>query len=422
MRVVLFLALRQLWVRRALSAIAVAAVMLGVTMLVTIRGIQLGFRQKFLQTIVRVTPQVAVTDKEVSTESSVLARYASRYFRDLVATRVRHEAPEDRATRIKRPSEVLRAAQSMNEVEAASPVVAGAALLTYGGKELPCELRGIEPVSQDRVTAIREYLLDGDWASFAPSRDGVLLGAGAAQKLGVKVGDSLTIVGPRGVRQTAKIMGTFAFGVAAIDDARAFVPLKVAQTVLSRPDVVGRIEVRLTDPDEARSVAERMERLFGVEVESWQKVNASFLDLFVVQDIITAFIIGAILVVGGFGILAVQIMIVLQKTRDVALLRATGFRRGDILRMFLIQGAIVACLGAGLGDFAGHQILTAVSHIKLKSSTPFGRSDTMLVNDDPVMYLYGFGFALAVGLCASLLPALRGSRIEPVDVLRGQVT
>jgi lipoprotein-releasing system permease protein len=140
-----------------------------------------------------------------------------------------------------------------------------------------------------------------------------------------------------------------------------------------------------------------------------------------VQDVITAFIIGSILVVGGFGILAIQIMIVLQKTRDVALLRATGFRRRDILRMFLLQGAIVALLGAGLGDLAGHQILSAVSQIKVKASTPFGRSDSILVDDDPKMYLYGAGFALAVGLLASALPAIRGSRVEPVDVLRGMV-
>jgi lipoprotein-releasing system permease protein len=416
-RVVVFLALRQLWTRRLLSVIAVVAVMLGVMMLVAIRGIQLGFRHKFLQTIIRVTPQIAITDKELSTDPPLLARH----FRDFVAARVAHEATEERQSRIKRPSEVLRTTRGLEGVMAAAPSVGGSALLTYAGKELPCEVRGIEPVAQDRVTAIREYLLDGTWAEFAQSRDGVLLGAGAADKLGVKVGDTVTLVGPRGVRQTGKIMGTFALSVPAIDDGRAYVPLKMGQTVLSRPDIVSRIEARLADAEAAQLYAERIQRLFGVEVESWQKTNASFLGLFAVQDAITAFIIGSTLVVGGFGILAIQIMIVLQKTRDVALLRATGFRRRDVLRMFLLQGAIVALVGAGLGDLAGHQILSSVSQIKLKASTPFGRSDSILVDDDPKMYFYGAGFALVVGLLASALPAIRGSRVEPVDVLRGMV-
>jgi lipoprotein-releasing system permease protein len=179
--------------------------------------------------------------------------------------------------------------------------------------------------------------------------------------------------------------------------------------------------VRVDDPETAELYAQRMQQLFGVEVESWQKVNASLLGLFTVQDIITAFIIGSILVVGGFGILAIQIMIVLQKTRDVALLRATGFKRIDILRMFLMQGAVVASIGGLLGSVAGHFILSAVSTIELKASTPLGRSDHMLVADDPKMYLYGLAFALLVGLLASVLPALRGARVEPVDVLRGMV-
>jgi lipoprotein-releasing system permease protein len=417
LRVVMFLALRQLWSRRLLSVIAVMAVMLGVMMLVAIRGIQLGFRLKFLQTVIRVTPQIAITDKELSVEPPLIARY----LRDFVAARVAHESPDERQTRIKRPTEVLRTARALDGVMAAAASVGGSALFTYAGKELPCEVRGIEPVAQDQVTPIREYLLDGTWAEFAQSRDGVLIGIGAAEKLGVKVGDTVTLVGPRGVRQTGKIMGTFAFSMPAIDDARAFVPLRMGQTVLSRPDIVSRIEVRLADPEAAPLYAERMQRFFDVEVDSWQKVNASFLGIFAVQDIITAFIIGSTLIVGGFGILAIQIMIVLQKTRDVALLRATGFRQRDILRMFLLQGAIVALIGAGIGDFAGHEILSAVSRIKLKSSTPFGRADSILVDDDPKMYLYGAGFALAVGLLASALPAVRGSRVEPVDVLRGMV-
>jgi lipoprotein-releasing system permease protein len=417
MRVVFFLALRQLWERRLLSAIAVLAVTLGVMMLVSIRGIQLGFRHKFLQTIIRVTPQVAITDQELSTEPPLLARWLQKF----VAARVAHEAADDRKSRIKRPSEVLRAVRGLGGVRAAAPSVSGSALVTYGGKELPCEVRGIEPVPQDEVTTIREYMLDGSWAEFAQSRDGMLLGTGAAQKLGVKVGDTVTLVGPRGVRATAKVMGTFSFSVQAIDDGRAMVPLKMGQTVLSRPDIVSRIEIRLGDPDLAQLYAERMERLFGVQVESWQKVNASFLSLFVVQDVITAFIIGAILIVGGFGILAIQIMIVLQKTRDVALLRATGFRRRDILRMFLLQGALVALTGAAIGNVSGHFILEGVSHIKIKASTQFGRADTLLVDDDPQMYLWGAAFALAVGLAASAIPAWRGAKVEPVDVLRGMV-
>ena len=133
MRVVIFLALRQLWERRLLSAIAVMAVMLGVMMLVSIRGIQLGFRNKFLQTIVRVTPQVAITDKKLSAEPPML----SAFYREPVAARIAHETEDDRRTRIERPGEVLRAVSSLEDVRAVAPSITGSALVTYAATELP---------------------------------------------------------------------------------------------------------------------------------------------------------------------------------------------------------------------------------------------------------------------------------------------
>ena len=110
------------------------------------------------------------------------------------------------------------------------------------------------------------------------------------------------------------MVGTFYDGVPAIDNSRGYVTLRNAQTLLGRPDIVGRIEIRLADPEAAdRRTPSACERMFGYDAESWQETNANFLGLFAMQDIITAFVIGAILLVGGFGILAIQIMIVLAE-------------------------------------------------------------------------------------------------------------
>jgi lipoprotein-releasing system permease protein len=130
--------------------------------------------------------------------------------------------------------------------------------------------------------------------------------------------------------------------------------------------------------------------------------------------------VGAILAVGGFGILAIQIMIVLQKTRDIAILRSYGYRRGDILAIFLLQGGVLAMVGAILGDLLGHQLVTFLGTLKIKQEG-LVKSETFLVYDDPKFYVYGVIFALGTGLVASLIPALQGSRVEPVDVLRGQI-
>jgi lipoprotein-releasing system permease protein len=160
--------------------------------------------------------------------------------------------------------------------------------------------------------------------------------------------------------------------------------------------------------------------MFGYDAESWQETNANFLGIFAMQDTIIDFVVTAILSVGGFGILAIQIMIVLQKTRDIAILRSVGFRRSDILAAFLLQGAIIALVGAAVGDVVGHYVIVALSHLKTHQEG-LVKSETFLVHDDPRFYWYGTAFALLVGLLASVIPALRGSRVEPVDVLRGQI-
>jgi lipoprotein-releasing system permease protein len=118
--------------------------------------------------------------------------------------------------------------------------------------------------------------------------------------------------------------------------------------------------------------------------------------------------------------LAVQIMIVLQKTRDIAILRSVGLRRRDILLIFLIQGVIVALLGALLGDVCGWRLVEFLGTLKVKTEA-LVKTSTFLVYKDPMFYLYGTVFALVTGISASLLPAVRASRVEPVDVLRGQI-
>jgi lipoprotein-releasing system permease protein len=238
--------------------------------------------------------------------------------------------------------------------------------------------------------------------------------------MGANLDDIVVVGSPLGQKLNLKVVGIFDAGIPPVDNLRVYVTLHNAQTLLGKPDIVGRVDVRLADETTAPAFTATIERMFGYDGESWQETNANFLGLFKMQDSIIGFVVGAILAVGGFGILAIQIMIVLQKTRDIAILRSVGFRRGDILAAFLLQGAIVALIGAAVGDVAGHYVLVALSHLKTHTEG-LVKSETFLVYDDPRFYWYGAGFALLVGLVASVIPALRGSRVEPVDVLRGQL-
>ena len=415
-RTILFVALRQLWDRKLLNGIAVGGVTLGVLTLIAMNGIMQGFQQKFTQSILKISPHVTLYDTELRPDAPMLTRYTGRF----VAARIAHQSPTDRQARIKRPQEIVHAARQLPEVEAAAGSLAGMVLIAYGGKTKSIDLRGIDVAQQERVTPISQYVQSGSFTTLAIANDGLALGSGAAQDLGLKVGDVVHAAAPGGQPMDLKVVAIYEAGVPPVDKARGYALLRTAQTLLGRPDTIGRIELRLRDPENAYRVNERVERIFGYDAESWQEANANFLSLFVMQNTIVTFVISAILLVGGFGILAIQIMIVLQKQRDIAILRSVGFRRSDILRIFLLQGLIVALVGGLLGDGLGKLALIQLGKLKVHTEG-LVKSDTFLIWEDPKFYVWGVVFALVVGMIASFIPAWRGSKVEPVDVLRGQI-
>jgi lipoprotein-releasing system permease protein len=234
------------------------------------------------------------------------------------------------------------------------------------------------------------------------------------------VGDTVHAAAPGGKPLELKVVAIFEAEVPPVDKSRGYTTVRTAQSLLGRPDAISRIEIRLDDPGTAVRANQRMERVFGYDGESWQESNANFLAIFAMQNLVVRFVIGAILLVGGFGILAIQIMIVLQKQRDIAILRSVGLRRLDILLIFFVQGVIIAIVGGVLGDILGKISIHYLRMIPLKAEG-LVKSDTFLVHEDPALYVWGIAFALLVGVVASFIPAFRGSRVEPVEVLRGQL-
>jgi lipoprotein-releasing system permease protein len=414
MRLIIRVALRQLWARKLLNSIAICGVTLGVLVLIAVTAILQGFQQRFLLNIIKVSPHVTVLNTQLRSQGNPAAPSD-----EVVAMQVTRERPSDRELRIARPRELMRALERMPGVSAAAGVIVGSAVLKLGTKQLPVTIRGIEATAQERVTPISRYVTEGRYHELRPGAGAVVIGAGVAKRVGARVGDSVFLGSPVGRSLRLRVVAVFDAAIPPVDNSRVYLSLRDAQNVLGKATDVERIELRLDDPEQAKAVAERLERALGYDSESWQETNANFLGLFRQQNVIIRFVTASVLALGGFGILAIQIMIVLQKRRDIAILRSVGFHRRDILAIFLTQGGAIALLGALLGDLGGHLVVRLLGQLKTPQES-LVRSDTFLVFDDPRVYVEGTLFALAVGLLAALLPAYRASRVEPVDVLRGQ--
>jgi lipoprotein-releasing system permease protein len=161
-----------------------------------------------------------------------------------------------------------------------------------------------------------------------------------------------------------------------------------------------------------------VEAAVGYKAQSWQEANQDIISLLKVRRIIMYSVVGAILIVASFGIYNVISTVVLEKTRDIAIMKSVGFHARGILLIFLIEGAIVGAIGSMLGTALGLAMMEALSRIEVK--TPFNTEPTYMPLDwgwSPIAL--GIGFAMGSALAAAYLPARKGASVHPVDILRG---
>lgn len=416
-RVAVFLAIRQLVDRWRLNGTAVFGIALGVLVLIGLTGVLRGFQEEFLSQILRVAPHARVVAEAPDDPAPLVAPLQGEFS----AVEVRHARTSGRDVRISAPQEAADRLETHPQVIAACPGIEGRTMTATTGHDAGAVLLGIMPSRQDDCTPLSQYVVSGSWESLAGGRNRCALGAGLAESMNAQVGDRVRVATAGGGGEMLIVGAIIDTDVPALDDVRVYAPLRTAQAVLGRPDIVGHIDIRVRDPLEIDLVLPELAALVDVRVEGWREANQNLLDLFKLQNSIIYFVILAILVVGGFGILAIQVMLVLQKRRDIAILRAIGLQRADIVACFLLQGLLIAVAGALVGDILGALLLDLLRTLPVQSGGDIVDAQGFLIFEDPTIYVWGLAFGSLIGTLAGLFPALRAARVAPVDVLRGQV-
>ena len=311
----------------------------------------------------------------------------------------------------------------LDEIEAIpgvriAPVLHGSAVLTFAGQQQGVSLSGVVPARMKTVSTIGEKMVVGTLDDLAAASNGIIIGQGLADKFQLRVGSAVSVVSGSAGSRTMKVVGIFRTGNAGYDEGETFTLLKRAQVILERPNRVNRFIIQLADPQSAREVASRIERSIGYKSVSWIEASEDILSLLLVRNIIMYSVVSAILVVASFGIYNTISTIVMEKTRDIAILKSMGFRAREIQRIFVLQGSIIGTLGSSFGLLLGFAMMHVLEQIELK---PPGVSDVvhLPVWWGPEQYLLAAGFAMLSCVGAAYLPARRAGRLQPVDILRG---
>jgi lipoprotein-releasing system permease protein len=325
---------------------------------------------------------------------------------------------------------------SMPGVEGAAPAIRESGLLSApGAASTPVDIWGIDPALQQKVIKLDAAMQTGSVSALAQrtasGRDGILLGADLAQKLGVARGDEVTLVTPHGrlsplgmlpFPRSFTVVGTFRFGFYEFDQASVFLSLAAAERAfnIQGPDLV---QLRLQDMNEAPAFRERLQQQLGraYVVEDWVRLNSSLYSALGLEKLAISLTIGLIVVVAALNIVASLVLLVMEKSRDIAILRTMGAPARAIRRIFVYQGLTIGLIGTFTGTMLGllvchyadrYQLISLPADIYQISYLPF----RVLPLDVAVVVLG----AIAVCFLATLYPSRQAGRLDPSEALRNQ--
>ena len=289
---------------------------------------------------------------------------------------------------------------------AVSPVVSGPAFAQRGDALESVALVGIDAERYQKIIPLKEYLISGQLRVGA---DEVLIGSQLAEDLGVQVGSKLRLDTGQQNSAVVNIAGIFELGVRELDARYVYLDLKQAQSLLSLPGGVTVIDLTVADIFEAENVAAQVGRLTSLQAESWIKTNAQLMNAISAQSLSTSMIIVFVAISVAFGIASVLSVSVVQRTREIGILRATGATRQQILRIFLFQGAMFGLLGSVLGSVASYALVWVFN--------AFGPG-LFYIPVSINLIMLALLLAILTGVLAAAIPARRAAVLDPVEAIR----
>jgi lipoprotein-releasing system permease protein len=387
-----------------ISLFSLIGIALGVATLIIVMSVMNGFKVELLRSILGLSGHVTI-----QSQMGNLADY------DAVTARVR----------------------AVPGVVRALPVVDGQVLASQNGANTGVIVRGIRQGDLAKMTVVADKLRAGSLAWFDRD-DVVIVGAGLAAKLGVRVGGDITLIAPRGDAtpfgttpriKTYHVISLFHVGNTVYDSAYVFMPLNEAQAYFNTGDTVSGIEVMLNDPEADLGLLPALTKAAGPMTRAvpWQDINSAFFEAVQVESNVMFLILSLIILVAALNIVSGLIMLVKDKSADIAILRTMGATRGAVMRIFLIAGMSIGVTGTLLGFGLGVAFCANIESIRqglqrLTGTTLFDPTVYFLSKipaDLNAMQVAGVVvMALVLTFLATLYPSWRAARLDPVEALR----
>jgi lipoprotein-releasing system permease protein len=400
-------ALRFLREGRMQSLLIIVGVAAGVAVVAYISALVSGLQANTLEKTLGAQPHVTLSPPD-----EVVAGAAPPAASGMALLQVQPRAQRPRS--VANWQALLPLLEAAPGVAAVSPMVAGAGLAQRGEATKSIALVGVEIDRYARIVNLKRKLVAGT-LRLGPGEG--ILGRDLASDLGVRVGDRVNLVtgtGAGAVSDAVRITALVDLGVRELNRRTVLVPLRAAQSLVGLPGGATNVDLALDDVWQAPALAKTLAQRWPYKVESWQDTNAPLVSALNAQSISTGLIRAVVMVVVVLGIASVLVVSVVQKQREIGILRAMGTTRGQVLRIFLLQGAVVGALGSALGVGLAVGLIWAFTHfVKGSDGLPL-----FLITLHPRMALQIAAIATVCGVVAAVAPARRAAALDPAQAIR----
>jgi len=412
MKFELFVAARYLRAKRRqavvgmVTAIAVAGIAAGVAALIIALAVTSGMKRDLLGKLVETSAQVQLM------------------------------ASDGRGIRDWEP--LLARVSKVPHVVAASPGIWDPVLVGRGARSGGATVLGVLPKHEERVSGLLSNATPGSAEALEPQSGSagqqggpppIVLGQDLAETVGAKIGDSVLLISPQGALtpfgiipkyQSFRLAGTYHSGFYQYDDEMGLLRLKDAQTLFGEPDLITVINFKVDNPDRAPQIAKEIEQAAGpgYMTTNWTEQNQALFRALRLETIVTFIVIALIVIVAALNILTGLTMMVMEKTRDIAVMMSFGVQPGQVRRIFVMQGFLISVVGTALGLMLGYLGAWAGGHYHIPLSPDVYSIDTLPFAIRPWDGVIVAAVSIGISLLATLYPSSAAARILPAEALR----
>jgi lipoprotein-releasing system permease protein len=415
-KLILNVAIHLLRARLKQSIVAAVGVTFGIAMFISLVSFMNGLNDLLDGLMLNRTPHVRLYNEIKPSENQPID--VSEKFKKNVNF-IASVKPKDRGKSIYNSMSIIHYLKQDQRIIDVAPKINTPVFFNSGTIEISGIINGIDVSAEEKLFKISEYIIEGKIADL-DQNNSIIIGKGLADKMLLKKGDIIKITTAKGNLASLKIVGISQIGIAEIDDISSYASLDTAQKLLGEAtNYITDIQVKLYDMTTAPAVAKEFHNKLNLDTIDYQTANSQFETGSSVRSIISYAVGIVLLIVAGFGIYNILNMMIFEKMDSIAILKATGFSGNDVKWIFILLSLIIGFTGGLFGLVFGFVFSSIIDVIPFNTPS-LPTVTTYPINFNPVFYVIGIIFALLTTFIAGLFPALKASKIDPVEIIRGK--